>query len=150
VYAKPASRVVADFMGLVNLVPATVTGAKAGRGSVRIATGWTTEVGLPSEATAGQSVEIAIRPENVRLQPWAGAGPADQRATVAECTFLGSIIEYHVALEDGTMLRVQTHPLQQFATGHAVSVQIDASQCTVFIKPGSETEDGRATLGANA
>jgi ABC-type Fe3+/spermidine/putrescine transport system ATPase subunit len=101
--------------------------------------------------TAGQSVEIAIRPENVRLQPGAdGVEPPDQRATVAECTFLGSIIEYHVTLEDGTMLRVQTHPRQQLAKGEAVSVQIDASQLTVFIRAESETEGGRADLGASA
>jgi iron(III) transport system ATP-binding protein len=151
VYARPTSRVVADFMGLVNLVPATVIGAGGGRGRLRTATGWTMDAGLPAGVTAGQSVEIAIRPENVRLQPGAeGVEPSDQRATVAECTFLGSIVEYHVTLEDGTMLRAQTHPRQQLAKGEAVSVQIDASQCTVFIEAGSETESGRADLGANA
>jgi iron(III) transport system ATP-binding protein len=152
VYAKPASRVVADFMGLVNLVPATVLDAGGGRGRVRIATGWTiTDVGLPTGVTAGQPVEIAIRPENVRLEPGAdGVEPAGQRATVAECTFLGSIVEYHVTLEDGTMLRVQAHPRQQFAKGEAVSVEIDASQCTVFIEAGSGAGGGRTDLGANA
>ncbi|MFZ1103400.1 MAG: ABC transporter ATP-binding protein [Hyphomicrobiaceae bacterium] len=151
VYAKPTSRVVADFMGLVNLVPATVIDADGGRGRLRTATGWTTDVGLPTGVTAGQSVEIAIRPENIRLQPGAdGVEPPDQRATVAECTYLGSIVEYHVTLEDGTMLRVQTHPRQRLAKGEAVSVEIDASQLTVFIKAGSETEGGRADLGASA
>jgi iron(III) transport system ATP-binding protein len=150
VYARPASRVVADFMGLVNLVPATVIDADRGRGRLRIASGWTTEVGLPREVAAGQAVEIAIRPESIRLQPWAGAGPGVQRATVAECTYLGSIIEYHVALEDGTMLRVQAHPQQQLAAGEAVAVEIDASRCTVFAKAVSEAEGGRADLGANA
>jgi iron(III) transport system ATP-binding protein len=151
VYARPASRVVADFMGLVNLVPATVIDANGGRGRLRTATGWTTDVGLPTGATVGQPVEIAIRPEDIRLRPGAdGVGPPGQRATVAESTFLGSIVEYHVTLEDGTMLRVQTHPRQQLAKGEAVSVEIDASQCTVFIEAGSRTDSGRTQLGANA
>jgi ABC-type Fe3+/spermidine/putrescine transport system ATPase subunit len=124
--------------------------AHGGRGRLRIASGWTTKIDLPRAVAAGQAVEIAIRPESIRLQAWAGAGPGLQRATVAECTFLGSIIEYHVALEDGTMLRVQAHPQQQLAAGEAVAVEIDASRCTVFAKAGSETEGGRADLGANA
>ncbi len=147
VYARPASRVVADFMGLVNLVPATVEAAEGSRGRLRIASGWMMEVDMPNATTPGRTVEIAIRPENIRLQRPQGAEGADQRATVTEFTFLGSIIEYHVALEDGTVLRVQTHPLEQFAIGDGVAVRIDASQCTVFDAPGAPTA---TTLGANA
>jgi iron(III) transport system ATP-binding protein len=149
VYARPASRVVADFMGLVNLVPATAVTVDAGRGRVRLGTGWMTDVGLPTGVAAGQPVEIAIRPESIRLRPWAEAGPAGQRATVADCTFLGSIIEYHVALADGTMLRVQAHPRQQLAPGEAVAVEIDAGQCTVFAATEPDTESGHAHPGAN-
>src|SRR5882724_5141457 len=61
VYAKPANRVVADFMGLVNLVPARVTGP----GTVAMAGGITLTVALP--AGTGDNVEVAIRPENIRL-----------------------------------------------------------------------------------
>jgi iron(III) transport system ATP-binding protein len=147
VYARPASRVVADFMGLVNLVPATVEAVEGNRGRLRTASGWMMEADLPNATTPGRTVEIAIRPENIRLQPPEGAEGADQRATVTECTFLGSIIEYHVALEHGTVLRVQTHPLEQFAIGDGVAVRIDASQCTVFDASEAATA---TTLGANA
>src|SRR5207253_1027824 len=61
VYAKPANRVVADFMGLVNLVSARVTGP----GTAAVAGGLTLALALP--AGSGDDVEVAIRPENIRL-----------------------------------------------------------------------------------
>jgi iron(III) transport system ATP-binding protein len=132
VYARPASRAVADFMGLVNFLTATVVAAEHPRGRLRIGSGWTLEAGLPAALSPGDTVEIAVRPENVHLKPRAGAAQADLAATVTERTFLGSAIEYHVALEDGTALRTQAHPLDEFATGETVAVAINASHCTVF------------------
>src|SRR3954467_1225250 len=61
VYAKPANRIVADFMGLVNLVSARVTGP----GTAAVAGGLTLALALP--AGSGDDVEVAIRPENIRL-----------------------------------------------------------------------------------
>jgi len=137
VYARPASRVVADFMGLINLLPARMISKEAGRGRLETATGWTTVADVPASAASGQRVEIAVRPEDIRLQPHRDAdhGPQDeghQVATVTECTFLGSIMEYHVTLQDGAVLRVQTHPIEQFAVGDKVAVRIDTSRCTVL------------------
>jgi iron(III) transport system ATP-binding protein len=147
VYARPASRVVADFMGLINLLPATMTAREAGRGRLQTAAGWTTMADVPVSAASGQRVEIAVRPENIRLRRPAEADREQQAATVTECTFLGSVMEYHVALGDGAMLRVQTHPLQQFAVGDKVAVRIDTSQCTVFEAPAADVGEGK---GADA
>jgi iron(III) transport system ATP-binding protein len=132
VYARPASRVVADFMGLVNLVPATVEVVNGNRSRLRFSPSWTMDVEPACPVVPGQRVEAAIRPENIRLEPETFTGQADQSAIVTECTFLGSIVEYLVMLGDSTMLRVQAHPLVQFAIGDRVAVRIDASQCTVF------------------
>ncbi len=41
VYGRPANRVVADFMGLVNLLPATVVAAENGHARLNIGPGWT-------------------------------------------------------------------------------------------------------------
>jgi iron(III) transport system ATP-binding protein len=131
VYGRPASRAVADFMGLVNLLPATVVAAKGRRACVRIGSGWTVEVDAGA-ATPGQGVELAVRPENIRLKPLAQAEPPHQPARVVEATFLGSVVDYQIALEDNTVLRVQAHPLDEFAVGEAVAVYVDAAHCTVF------------------
>jgi iron(III) transport system ATP-binding protein len=148
VYARPASRVVADFMGLVNLVPATVETVAGSRGRLRTPFGWTLEADLPEALAAGEAVEIAIRPENICLKAQ-GAAPVDLSGKIRDGTFLGSIMEYHVALENGTMLRVQTHPLEQFAAGDAVAVHIDAGQCTVFRAQDGSTASSPESQGAN-
>ena len=124
VYGRPANRVVADFMGLVNLVP----GKAGGPGIVEAAGGLKLQVPLPDGVKTGDSVEVSIRPENIRLNA-SGSGP---RASVTERTFLGNITEYYVSLDSGPALRVQTHPGQVFAIGDNVAVEIDTAQCSVF------------------
>jgi iron(III) transport system ATP-binding protein len=147
VYARPASRAVADFMGLINLVPATVVAREGGRGRLRTPAGWMTTLDVPATAEPGQRVEIAVRPENIRLLAPAEADGDRQAATVTECTFLGSFIEYHVALQDGAVLRVQAHPREPFIVGDKVAVGIDASQCIVFEAPTAALHEGQ---GADA
>ena len=148
VYARPASRVVADFMGLVNLVPAKVETVAGSRGRLRTPFGWTLEADLPEALAVGEAVEITVRPENIRLKAQ-GAAPVDLSGKIRDGTFLGSIMEYHVALEDGTMLRVQTHPLNQFAIGDAVAMHIDAGQCTVFRAQDTSIASSHESLGAS-
>jgi len=149
VYSRPASRVVADFMGLVNLLPATVVAAENGRARLRIGTGWTMEVDMAGTPRPGQTVEVAIRPESIRLQLPAPAEQPHLVARISESTFLGNIVDYHVVLEDNTALRVQTHPLEQFAIGDAVAVQVDAGQCSVFEVPVlDQGEPSREAQGA--
>jgi iron(III) transport system ATP-binding protein len=132
VYARPANRVVADFMGLVNLLPGRVLSAQEGAGVIEMASDLKLVVKLPDGIAAGDHVELAIRPENIRLQPPEnGASPL---ARVSDRTFLGNISEYYATLASGQALRVQTHPMQHFAVGDSVAVEIDAAQCSVFRK----------------
>jgi iron(III) transport system ATP-binding protein len=128
VYAKPSNRIVADFMGLVNLVPAKVTSATNGSGTIEAPGGIKLQVPLSHGIGAGDSVEVSIRPENIHL----AASGNGTRATISERTFLGNISEYYASLDSGPTLRVQTHPAQVFAVGDNVSIEIDATQCSVF------------------
>jgi iron(III) transport system ATP-binding protein len=130
VYERPASRQVADFMGLVNLVRATVSGAAGTRLTLTTAAGWTIEAENTAPVRPGAIVEIAIRPENVHIaRP---DGSAQNLARIADSTFLGSLMEYQVALPDGALLRVQTHPSLQFSMGDNVAVRLDTARATVF------------------
>ena len=131
VYAHPANRMVADFMGLVNLVPATVRRAQGGTRWVEIAPDFALDIAAHEAFVPGDEVDVAIRPENIRLAPLP-PGPASRPGTVADHVFLGNISEYYVTLENGPTLRVQSHPLQQFAVGETVAVEIDAAQCSLF------------------
>jgi iron(III) transport system ATP-binding protein len=131
VYAHPANRMVADFMGLVNLVPGRLREVHNGGGTIEVAGDLALNVAKIDGLAAGDSVDIAIRPENIRLATPAG-GAAAGLVTITNHVFLGNISEYYAALPSGQVLRVQTHPLQQFAVGDRVAVEIDAAQCSVF------------------
>jgi iron(III) transport system ATP-binding protein len=130
VYTKPANRMVADFMGLVNLVPGKVREVRNGAGTIELAGDLTIEAPALDGASAGESVDVSIRPENIRLSVPSAAPAA--RAKIASHVFLGNISEYYAALPSGQVLRVQTHPLQHFEVGSDVAVEIDAKQCSVF------------------
>jgi len=132
VYSKPANRLVADFMGLVNLVTGKVLTANTDVGRVQVGS-MTLDVSLPTGTSVGDSVEVAIRPENIRLAKPLGGVPA--HAKISERTFLGNISEYYATLDSGQTLRVQTHPLQVFVVDEPVAIEIDTSQCSVFRSP---------------
>jgi iron(III) transport system ATP-binding protein len=137
VYAHPENRMVADFMGLVNLVPGRLRELKNGGGMIDVAGDLALDVAKVDGLAAGENVDVAIRPENIRLAPANGA--AAGAATITNHVFLGNISEYYAALPSGQVLRVQTHPLQRFAVGDRVAVEIDATQCSVFRREGNET-----------
>jgi iron(III) transport system ATP-binding protein len=136
VYARPASREVADFMGLVNLLPGRVVRAGAHDGLVSVAGSEPVRVPLAAALEPGAGVQVAIRPESLRLAP-DGAGVADAaagvlRGKVADLTFLGNLIDCHMVLEDGTRVRVQADPGASLQVGQALRVEFDPQACTVF------------------
>jgi iron(III) transport system ATP-binding protein len=145
VYAHPANRMVADFMGLVNLVPGTVRDVANGSGRV-VAGELVLDVAARDGLKPGEAVDVAIRPENIRLHTPSSAaattapaseasgqrGDSKARAKITNHVFLGNISEYYATLSGGQVLRVQTHPLERFAVGEEVAVEIDAAQCSVF------------------
>ncbi len=129
VYRRPANKVVADFMGLVNFLPGRVSAL----GAVTLDGGETLRVALPSGLSAGDAVDVAVRPEDIRLTP-PGGGPASLSGTVAEQVFLGNMTEHWLRLPSGATLRVQTHPLESHAPGVHVAATIDPAQCNVFAR----------------
>ena len=138
VYAHPANRMVADFMGLVNLVPGKVRERTGAGGTVEVAPELAVKVDALDAFSSGDAVDVAIRPESIRL----AASPATggTRATISNHVFLGNISEYHATLPSGLTLRVQTHPLQHFKVGDACAVEVDATLCSVFRAGGGETK----------
>jgi iron(III) transport system ATP-binding protein len=131
IYAKPANRIVADFMGLVNLLPATI--AAVNGGSARVAaSGFQLELALPPGLAAGDAAEIAIRPESIRFV--APADSAGVTAQVAEQTYLGNLSEYRLVLAGGETLRVQAPAAADHPVGATVAITVDATQCNLFPK----------------
>ncbi|HEU5018395.1 MAG TPA: ABC transporter ATP-binding protein [Pseudolabrys sp.] len=130
VYSRPANRIVADFMGSVNLLPGEVSTVRNGRGDIVIAGMLPTQAALPAGADRGSQIEVAVRPESVLL---AAAGKDGIRAEVTDRTFLGNLNEYQVRLGQH-MLRVQTHPKETFAVGDTVGLTVDPEAISVFVR----------------
>jgi ABC-type Fe3+/spermidine/putrescine transport system ATPase subunit len=127
------NKVVADFMGLVNLIPGRVVRAGADDGIVAVGGEHPISAPLPPGAVAGQAVQVAIRPESLRLIPAsAGDGAGSVPGRVAEVTFLGNIIDCHVTLDDGTRVRIQVDPGQSPEVGQRVGIRFDGRQSSVF------------------
>ncbi|WNG87411.1 ABC transporter ATP-binding protein [Mycobacterium sp. ITM-2016-00317] len=112
-YAHPATPFVADFVGLNNKVPATVSGGTANLLGVAVAA-------LPG-SVEGQGLAM-VRPESVTVT----ADPAGT-ATVSAVSFLGAISRVHLALPDGSVLSAQlsSSVARGFAPGDHVTVGIE-------------------------
>ena len=131
VYRRPANKLVADFMGLVNLIPGQVERLdSSGQAKVRLAGDWLVTALVPENATPGSKVTLVVRPEDVNLLP-AGRAAEDEslcRGTIKKLTFLGNYTDYRVQVL-GRELRVQGSSAMPYTEGEDVAVQIDAVSC---------------------
>jgi spermidine/putrescine transport system ATP-binding protein len=92
VYARPATRFSAGFMGESTLIAGTVVSGDSGSPLVETALG---RLPLTTATSAGSKVTLAIRPEHLRFHPTQGVPPANTElalgdATVVETVFQGS------------------------------------------------------------
>src|SRR5262245_15197619 len=134
VYTHPVSKTVADFMGLVNLITARVTRAAGADSAVTVGDAPPIGLALPPGLMAGRSVQLAIRPENLRLAVPTAESIADGAVPgkVVEVNFLGSFTDCHVVLDDGTRVRVQAGPGEMWEIGQRVCIRVDRQATTVF------------------
>jgi iron(III) transport system ATP-binding protein len=129
VYTRPANKTVADFMGLVNLIPGRVVRAAGDDSLVTVGGGGPVRLALPPGAMVGETVQVAVRPESLSLT---ARGPSALAGEVAEVTFLGNLIDCHVVLDDGTRVRVQAGAGDALAAGQKVGLRFDHHAVCVF------------------
>ena len=103
-YRRPSSRKVADFIGTMNFVPATITG-ESGAGVAVDAKGFgplTLDPGQCMGAPTASGASVGFRPETLTIL-FDGQTAADREtmATVAEVVYYGDMTYYDVKL-DGT------------------------------------------------
>ena len=119
IYDQPHSRFVADFVGLVNFLEATVISPD---GTIRVGEDLVLKVELP--AGQHQRVLAAIRPEHILLRR-DGGGPGCMKGTVARRFYLGDRIDYFIQTSGGEV-RVTGSPLEeQFGEGDAVMLKVE-------------------------
>ncbi|MBW6399313.1 ABC transporter ATP-binding protein [Roseomonas sp. HJA6] len=98
VFRAPRTRFVADFMGVTNFLKGRWSGG------VLLAGGGALPGPLQQVGADGSTVELAIRPEEVLLQPGAEATTGALTAAVLQAVYHGTSTSYTLRLPDGQTL----------------------------------------------
>ena len=141
-YDRPHSRFVAGFIGTTNLLEAVVERVDGPVAVVRLADG---ERGLAKAGAAagGDTVDVAIRPEAIHLEP-ANAGdppPSDTSGMalggeILQSAYLGTAVSFQVRTVGGeTLAVVVPRGHQRFGIGDAVRVRWHADDAMVLPRP---------------
>lgn len=112
IYHRPRSRFVAEFIGQTDFLPATA-----------VSGGLETSLGFMARNHTlpnGAAVDIALRPEHVRLQP-----DHNGLGRVLSRQFSGMSYIYYVALPDGSVVRSRQVYPAQIAEDAMVNVDLD-------------------------
>ena len=125
-YDRPATRFVADFIGTTNLLHGTVEEVGPAAAIVHLDSGDRCRID-PAGRTAGQSVDLSLRPEAVAIRAADGDVPGTETAgTVEQVAYLGSAVQYIVRTTGGlamTVVAAKAGPRLSPAQGVALSWQ---------------------------
>lgn len=141
VYQRPANQFVSNFIGLSNFVPATIQKDPDG---VRIGFACGSDYAvsmsnLSNDIADGQSVKVAIRPEEFEVHTGDGTGIP---AVVTGSVFLGTTTHYFLTTPDGQELEAlqNSDMWEVMPEGTRVHLTVKQNKINVF------TEDGEKAL----
>jgi iron(III) transport system ATP-binding protein len=117
-YEAPRGAFVAGFMGDANRVSGTLSRVDGTLADVRLGP---LAVRVAHRGLADGEVEVAIRPEAIRLAP---AGASGIGATVTKAAYLGAIVEYTLATPLGELLATSDAGDAPFEAGATVSLTL--------------------------
>ena len=131
-YERPASAFVAGFIGETNFWPARVrTDVAAGEEpEVELDGGDTARVLAVDALRRGQTAQIAIRPEHIKL----GAGTSGPTATVDDAIYAGSVTTLLMKTK-GPALRVRLAAPLDAMPGATLSLSWEARQARAYAAP---------------
>jgi iron(III) transport system ATP-binding protein len=123
IYAKPATRFVADFVGKVNFVPVSIVESGEEETSVTI---FGRQMTIPKVSyNPGETHLAVVRPEELKLIP---PDNGFVHGEVTSRTYLGSVVEYDLALPGGlTLMAIEYNPKARppFEVGDVAGVYFD-------------------------
>jgi ABC-type Fe3+/spermidine/putrescine transport system ATPase subunit len=138
-YERPASRFVADFIGINNLIDGTIEAIEPGSVGLRVKTALGSLAALSaSGARVGGKCVLCIRPENATLD--ANSAPQRNRAAgrITFAAYLGNSVRYDVELAPGLIFKIDIRDSWHhdvLAAGTDVTVSFPASS-TVTVAEG--------------
>ncbi len=133
-YERPATRFVAGFLGVSNLLPGRVTGSDGSHRVVRIA--GDIDIRMPAELSDGrENVEVGVRPEKIRIIASGDPVAADLnhlKGTIVDTSYMGVSTQYQVRLAIGQMITVYEQNAERTARG---SLWLQGEEVTVTWSP---------------
>jgi spermidine/putrescine transport system ATP-binding protein len=103
VYERPATRFVAGFIGLMNVLRGRVEGRADGRTVVRIGDA---RILVDAPAAPGTAVDVAVRPEKIQMSTTATDPGRELAGRVVDVVYQGVTTEYQVEVPAGQRVRV--------------------------------------------
>ena len=136
IYARPANRFVADFIGTMNFMAGEVIEVQEDSDTVHVRTEFSAKLVCKTSDSAalspGAEVYASIRPEDVEVfteSPQAGENVF--KGTITHKAYLGNFLFFFVSVND-TMIRVQVpHYLPQ-EEGQELYLQLDPEKCMLL------------------
>jgi iron(III) transport system ATP-binding protein len=123
VFQAPATRFVAEFLGMSDFLPARV-----------VPGGLETELGLhiqPNAPTAGMSVDLLVRPDDLSLHP-----DPQGTARITRCVFRGMDYLYQVTLPSGRELRCLSPHTTRYVPGTPARVELTPGHALTWFPNG--------------
>ena len=135
IYDAPRTKFVAGFIGLANIL--TLTDAtREGEGlSGRLTDGVRLVVRAGALAEGRGKISVCVRPVDISIHT-GGTAPAGRnvlRGRIRATAFTGGLIDYFVALVDGTELRVQSTPPSAAEPGAEVDLAVSPDRCVALL-----------------
>lgn len=122
IYEHPATRFVADFIGLTNFLDGEVVELKDNRVLVKIGDGLKVWCDSQAAPTPGSAVTVGVRPEKIEIFEQAPTAVLNcWRGQVVSGVFLGEQTEYLVRLDHGSEVVVRRQNLRINGSGPAAA-----------------------------
>jgi spermidine/putrescine transport system ATP-binding protein len=146
IYERPRSKFVADFIGQTNFFEGEVEEADRSATVVRERAGFVLRCAPAAWVSRGMRVAVAVRPE--KIAPANGSAPAANRlsGTLVRVTYLGDLVQYHVALPGGREVVCQRQneaddPASRWQVGAEVGLAWEEASALVLEQEGVAQEE---------
>jgi len=136
IYAHPANRFVADFIGKANFLEATIAAIDSPTSTILDMYGTKLKVSADAENLAeGMKVVVVVRPESVALEPRTEGG---LRGVIQESVYLGSEVVYEVQLHDKLITVKVPNPREHTVLATDQEVDVILREKSLHILPAEQ------------
>jgi iron(III) transport system ATP-binding protein len=134
IYNRPADLFVANFTGASDLLAGHVVERNGEFGTVEVGVGHRLSVWLPPGVGSGQAVSLAVRPENVRLGPFAADEQNRFTARVMAQHYHGAQTVYELAVLGGRIEAVELGTSLRDLVGSDIEIALPPELCWGYPK----------------